>query len=120
MYIGFVLYLSLIALIWLFVRSKTCRNIVVGAIVFAVILGVIILPLHGAMADELFDLVEVSEFVSITPTVFDGVPCNIVAFMYHGKILSWYEDNKFYPEATYIIKIFNNIKVIDATIKELS
>ena len=52
MYIGFIVYMSLVALIWLLVRSKTCRFIVVGAIAFAIIIGAVVLPLHGAMAEE--------------------------------------------------------------------
>ena len=52
MYTGFLIYVTTIALITLLVCSKTCRKVVVGAIIFAILLGVVVLPLHGAMADE--------------------------------------------------------------------
>ena len=57
-----VLYFAVPVVILLLFVSKTFRAIIFGAIVFAALLGLVLLPLHGALAEET-RRVEVTKFV---------------------------------------------------------
>ena len=115
MYIGFIIYLLVIALILLVICSKTCRKVVAGAIIFAILLGTVILPLHGAMAEELPELFIIEQF--------EEVECEHdylkLTFDFHGTLLSFYWEGSLDLTQPVWVTVWNNIEVIDAGYVEL-
>lgn len=69
---------------------------------------------YGAFAEDLFDEIEVEEFVAVEPVLFDGEALLLISFEYHGDILSWYEEGEFYPGSIYKLTIFNGVEVVGA------
>lgn len=115
MYIGFVIYVSFFALIMLLIFSKTCRKVVAGAIIFAILLGVVVLPLHGAMAEELPELFIIEQFEEVE-VEYD---CLKLTFDFHGELLSFYWEGPLNLTQPVWVTIWNNIEVIDAGYVEL-
>lgn len=110
MYIGFIIYLSLFALVLLLVCSKTCRRIVAGAILFAILLGIVILPLHGALAEELPELFVIEQFEEVE-VKYD---CLKLTFNFHGELLSFYWEGPLDLTRPVWVSIWQSIEVIDA------
>lgn len=110
MYIGFVIYVSVFALIMLLIFSKTCRKVVAGAIIFAILLGVVVLPLHGAMAEELPELFIIEQFEEVE-VEYD---CLKLTFDFHGELLSFYWEGPLDLTRLVWVTVWKSIEVIDA------
>ena len=110
MYIGFIVYLSLFAIIAMIICNKTFRRIVAGAIILAVILGVVVLPLHGALAEELPELFIIERFEDVE-CEYD---CLKLTFNFRGDLLSFYWEGPLDLTRPVWVEIWNNIEVINA------
>ena len=111
MYIGFVAYVVVISTIALAITSKTFRTIAIGAIIFALVLGAVILPLHGAAAEaeQIPEICIVNSFDNIEAE--DGLLR--LDFEWDGEILSLYWEGSFDPGRPVWVSVYNN-EVMDA------
>ena len=110
MYIGFVIYLSVFAIIAMLICNKTFRKVIAGAIILAIILGVVVLPLHGALAEELPELFIVEQFEEVECEQ----DCLKLTFNFHGELLSFYWEGSLDLTQSVWVEIWNNVEVIDA------
>lgn len=110
MYIAFVVYVAVVAAVMLLICSKTCRKIVAGAILFAVLLGVVVLPLHGAMAEELPELFIIEQLEEVECEN----NCLKLTFNFHGDLLSFYWEGPLDLTRPVWVTVWQGIEVIDA------
>lgn len=110
MYIGFIVYLSLFAVVAMLICSKTFRRIVAGAIILAIILGAVVMPLHGALAEELPELFIIEQFEEVE-VEYD---CLKLTFNFHGELLSFYWEGPLDLTRSVWVSIWQSIEVIDA------
>lgn len=109
MYLGFVIYISIIAIIAAFILSRKFRCFFVAVILFALIVFGACALQNAAKADE----IKHGIITRVAPELFNSYPVLVITVeTFDGQIYTYYSEEEIDVQGTVILTLFGD-EVLD-------
>lgn len=95
--------------------QKKEKRIRLLAIILAVVFSIAFMGSEPAKAAEV-EYFSVEEITDVEVLVFNWQLTTRVSFNYHGETLSWYEDGLVAPWVHYVVKVWNDMEVVNSAL----